>query len=151
MKNSNCRIWNSSSCDAAIIVVLLAIGSCLASCASDLIILLIADGNDFLVSEALDNGARWQSSSNEFWTVSTNIDIPVVAKQSDVGWSNSGSLVTLVLASVTKNVLNISKVVFQLEALSKMYCASSSALACLFPRTKQSMGLACHDLRTVPL
>ena len=52
------------------VVALHGMGYCLGSCASDLIVLLIVDGDDFLVvSEAFDNGARWQSSSNEFWNV----------------------------------------------------------------------------------
>ena len=66
-----------------------------------------------------------------------NIVTPVVAKQSDVRWSYSGSLL---LASVPKH-LNIPKVALQLEKQSDMYRARSSI--CLLVATDETCDGSC--------
>ena len=79
---------------------------------------------------------------------SVNMDGPVVAKQSEVGISYSGSVQ---LPSVPKKHLNIPNVVPQFWLLVEMCLARSSTRAEGPPRTKHAIGLDDHCLITMPL
>ena len=78
---------------------------------------------------------------------SVNMDVPVVAKQSEVGISYSGSVPS---SLVPKKHLKIPNVVPQFWLLVEMCLARSSTLADGPPRTKRAIGLDDRCLITMP-
>ena len=79
---------------------------------------------------------------------SVNMDVPVVAKQSEVGISYSGSVPSPL---IPKKHLNIPNVVPQFWLLVEICLARSSTRADGPPRTKHAIGLDDHCLITMPL